>query len=49
MPNNSYKYSIQNLNEVPKNMAFALGVLAFGSIFSGFFFKDYFLAKGSRF
>jgi proton-translocating NADH-quinone oxidoreductase chain L len=45
----SYKYYIQNMHEPSGIMCFALAFLAFGSIFSGFFFKDAFVGLGTIF
>jgi len=44
---NLFKYYLQNIHELPKNMAFALGVLAIGSLFSGYMLKDAFVGIGS--
>jgi hypothetical protein len=44
-----FKYYLQNIHELPKNMGFALVVLAFGSLFSGYILKDSFVGIGSNF
>jgi NADH-ubiquinone oxidoreductase chain 5 len=48
-PNNSFKFFIKNLHELDKTVAFVLTILAFGSIFSGYLFKDLFIGLGSDF
>ena len=47
--NNSFKYYIQNVHELPFTMGFALFILSIGSIFSGYFLKDAFVGLGSIF
>ena len=46
---NIFKYYLQNIHEIPKNMAFALIVLSIGSLFSGYILKDAFIGIGSIF
>ena len=46
---NSFKYYVQNIHELPRNMAFALVVLSFGSLFSGYLLKEAFVGVGSVF
>jgi NADH-ubiquinone oxidoreductase chain 5 len=48
-PNNSFKFFLKNLHELDRTTAFVLTVLAFGSIFSGYLFKDLFIGLGSDF
>jgi NADH-ubiquinone oxidoreductase chain 5 len=48
-PNNSFKFFINNLHELDQTTAFVLTVLAFGSVFSGYLFKDLFIGLGSDF
>ena len=47
--NISFKYYIQNIHELKKNMGLALFLLCTGSIFSGFIFKDAFIGVGTTF
>jgi len=37
------------VHELPKKMAIALGILAFGSIFLGYLLKDLFVGLGTDF
>jgi len=46
---NFFKYYLQNIHELPKNMAFALTILSIGSLFSGYLLKDGFVGIGSCF
>jgi len=46
---NAYKSSLQNAHDAPFLMAFPLILLAFGSIFCGFFGKDMMIGLGSDF
>jgi NADH-ubiquinone oxidoreductase chain 5 len=46
---NLFKYYVQNIHELPKNMAFSLTSLSFGSLFSGYCLKDAFVGVGSTF
>jgi NADH-ubiquinone oxidoreductase chain 5 len=46
---NLFKHYIQNIHELPKNMAFALGNLYIGSLFCGYFLKDAFVGIGTTF
>lgn len=46
---NSFKFYVQNSHELPISMGFALSVLSFGSIFSGYLLKDPFVGTGSIF
>jgi NADH-ubiquinone oxidoreductase chain 5 len=48
-PNNGFKHFIKNLHGLDQTMAFVLTTLAFGSIFSGYLFKDLFIGLGSDF
>jgi NADH-ubiquinone oxidoreductase chain 5 len=48
-PNNSFKFFLKSLHELDKTTAFVLTILAFGSIFSGYLFKDLFIGLGSDF
>jgi hypothetical protein len=45
----SFHYYFQNIHELPKSMAFSLCILALGSIFSGYFLKDFFVGFGTIF
>jgi len=45
--NNSYIFYLKNIHELPKSMAFSLIILGLGSIFFGFFVKDFFIGFGS--
>jgi hypothetical protein len=45
----SFNYYFQNIHELPKSMAFSLSILAIGSIFSGYFLKDFFVGFGTIF
>lgn len=45
----SFRYYVQNIHELPKNMGFSLFILSFGSIFSGYFLKDLFVGFGNNF
>ena len=45
----SFRYYVQNIHELPKNMGFSLFILSFGSIFSGYFLKDLFIGFGNNF
>ena len=45
----SFKYYVQYVHELPKNMGFALFILALGSLFSGFLLKDSFVGHGTIF
>jgi hypothetical protein len=45
----SFRYYFQNIHELPQNMGFALWILSFGSIFSGYFLKDLFIGFGNNF
>lgn len=47
--NNSYRRVIKNVHELPINMAIALAILAFGSIFLGYLAKDLFVGLGTDF
>ncbi|HXT83313.1 MAG TPA: NADH-quinone oxidoreductase subunit L [Verrucomicrobiae bacterium] len=47
--NNSYRKVAQNIHELPKKMAFALAILALGSIFLGYLIKDLFVGLGTDF
>lgn len=47
--NRSFKYYVQNINELPYNMGLTLSILIFGSIFSGYFLKESFVGVGSNF
>jgi len=47
--NISFKYYVQKVHELPLSMGFALFILAFGSIFSGYFLKDSFIGVGTIF
>lgn len=40
---------LKNIHDVPLGMAVPLMVLCFGSIFSGYFFKDIFVGPGTDF
>jgi proton-translocating NADH-quinone oxidoreductase chain L len=46
---NLFKYYVQNIHELPKNMAFSLTSLSIGSLFSGYFLKDAFVGIGTTF
>ena len=46
---NAYKNIIKNAHDVPLEMGFSLGLLAFGSIFIGYISKDMFVGLGSNF
>nr|YP_010508101.1 NADH dehydrogenase subunit 5 [Phytophthora pseudotsugae]UXG56429.1 NADH dehydrogenase subunit 5 [Phytophthora pseudotsugae] len=46
---NAYKNIIKNAHDVPLEMGIPLGLLAFGSIFIGYIFKDMFVGLGSNF
>jgi len=46
-PNNSSRIVLNRMHEISYAMAFALVVLAFGSIFLGYFAKDLFIGWGS--
>jgi proton-translocating NADH-quinone oxidoreductase chain L len=46
---NLFKYYVQNIHELSRNMAFSLTSLSVGSLFSGYFFKDAFVGVGSTF
>ena len=46
---NLFKYYVQNIHELPKNMAFALVILSIGSLLCGYFLKDAFVGIGSTF
>lgn len=46
---NVFKYYLQNIHELPKNMAFALLILSVGTLFSGYFLKDAFVGIGTTF
>lgn len=46
---NAYKNIIKNAHDVPFEMGFPLGLLAFGSIFIGYLSKDMFVGLGSNF
>lgn len=46
---NAYKNIIKNAHDVPLEMGVPLGLLAFGSIFIGYFSKDMFVGLGSNF
>lgn len=46
---NAYKNVIKNAHDVPLEMGISLGLLAFGSIFVGYIFKDMFVGLGSNF
>jgi NADH-ubiquinone oxidoreductase chain 5 len=46
---NSFKKVVLNLHELDYIMAFCLSILAFGSIFIGYLFKDLFLGLGTTF
>jgi NADH-ubiquinone oxidoreductase chain 5 len=46
---NLFKYYVQNIHELPKNMAFSLMSLSIGSLFSGYCLKDAFVGIGSTF
>lgn len=45
----SFRYYYQKIHELPLNMAFALSVLSIGSMFSGYFLKDFFVGFGINF
>ena len=45
----SFKYYISKIHELKNNMAFALILLAFGSLFSGYFLKDAFVGIGTAY
>jgi proton-translocating NADH-quinone oxidoreductase chain L len=45
----SFKYYVQQIHELPKNMAIALLGLSIGSLFSGFLLKDLFIGFGNIF
>ena len=45
----SFKYYIEQIHELPKNMGFALFLLSIGSVFSGFVLKDLFIGFGNNF
>lgn len=46
---NIFRYYVQNIHELPNNMAFSLTILSIGSLFSGYFLKDAFVGIGSNF
>jgi NADH-ubiquinone oxidoreductase chain 5 len=46
---NTFKYYVQNIHELPKNMGFALILLAVGTLFSGYVLQDAFVGVGSTF
>jgi NADH-ubiquinone oxidoreductase chain 5 len=46
---NIFKFYVQNIHELPKNMAFSLIILSVGSLSSGYFLKDAFTGVGSTF
>jgi len=46
---NFFKYYLQNIHELPRNMGFALTVLSLGSLFSGYLLKDAFVGVGTIF
>lgn len=46
---NMFKYYLQNIHELPKNMAFSLSTLSIGSLFFGYLLKDAFVGIGSPF
>ena len=48
-PNNSYKNIVKNSHESPLAMTLPLFILSFGSIFSGYLMKDFFIGLGSDF
>jgi NADH-ubiquinone oxidoreductase chain 5 len=48
-PNNSYKNIIKHSHESPLAMTIPLFILSFGSIFSGYLMKDFFVGLGSDF
>lgn len=47
--NNSFRKYIFNIHEVPSKMAISLMILAFGSIFFGYFAKDLLIGLGTDF
>ena len=46
---NFFKFYLQNVHELPLNMAFSLTILSFGSLFSGYLLKDAFVGMGNFF
>ena len=46
---NAFKFYLQNMHELPRNMAFSLGILSVGSLFSGYLLKDAFVGMGNLF
>jgi hypothetical protein len=44
-----FKFCVQSVHELPKNMGFALSILSVGSIFSGYILKDSFVGVGTIF
>jgi proton-translocating NADH-quinone oxidoreductase chain L len=46
---NSFKYYLQRIHELPKNMCFSLVVLSVGSLFSGYLLKDAFVGVGTTY
>jgi len=48
-PTNAFKIVIKNAHESSSLIIFSLVMLSFGSIFSGFFMKDFFIGAGSIF
>ena len=46
---NFFKYYLQNIHELPRNMGFSLIILSFGSLFSGYLLKDAFVGIGTTF
>jgi NADH-ubiquinone oxidoreductase chain 5 len=45
--NNSYVFYLKHIHELPKSMGMPLLLLGFGSIFFGYFVKDFFIGFGS--
>lgn len=43
----SYKFYVQSVHELPRNMGFSLLILSIGSMFSGYILKDSFVGPGS--
>lgn len=49
IPTNSFKSTIEKVHESSSLIVFVLSMLSFGSIFSGFFLKEFFIGVGSIF
>lgn len=46
---NLFRYYLQNIHELPRNMGFSLSILSIGSLFSGYLLKDAFVGIGTIF